>query len=228
MVTTQIAAVTVLSVVACSFDSAHAEVVYDALNPYSIYYWHLTDAGETSSFEELPDGGETNGMVADYMHLAGTARYGTLLEFGTNSFNRTELGQADVIIRLHAISDGLPGDAFWSATLEDVVFEYGSRDKVESVALNTWLPDECFVSFELVNVYEPGLGVFFGLRRPAPNVGQGDPFIYYVDSQTMEWEIDNYYGYNHLSVRIHAVPTPGAAAAMGLLLTVRSARGRRR
>jgi len=183
------------------------EIVYDGLADNARWGWGFTDPGEPWSFEEHDGGIEREAMLADYIGLAGTARYGTLLEFGKKNFNSdSQIGRADLILRLHEIKGGLPGDVFWSTTIEGVEFERTGIDRVEPVALNTWLPDEFFFSFEAVNVTDPGFGVLFAGTDRLPWVGTGDEVIYQLDSDTLEWELDDS-GPTSISMRIHAIPT---------------------
>lgn len=203
--------------------AASAEIVYDGLAQSARYGWGFTDPGETTSFEELDGGIEREGMVADYIGLAGAARFGTLLEFGKKNFNADhEVGTADLLLRLHRVDNGLPGEVFWSTTLGGVEFHRTADDEIESVVLNTWLPDEFFFSFEAFNVTDPKFGVLFAAPTRLPWVGQGDEVIYQVDSDTREWELVAE-GPTSISMRITAVPSPAGLGAFGLLLV-----GRRR
>ncbi|MFG0259271.1 MAG: GC-type dockerin domain-anchored protein [Phycisphaerales bacterium JB041] len=183
------------------------EVVYDGLADRARWGWGFTDPGETWSFEEHDGGIEREAMVADYIGLAGTARYGTLFEFGTKNFNSDgEVGRADLILRLHEIEDGLPGEVFWSTTIPGVEFERTGNDRVETVPLNVWLPEAFFFSFEAVNVTEPGFGVLFAGTDRLPWVGTGDEVVYQIDSDTLEWELEDS-GPTSISIRIHAAAT---------------------
>lgn len=186
------------------------EIVYDGLADRARWGWGFTDPGETWSFQEHDGGIEREAMVADYIGLAGTDRYGTLLEFGKKNFNSdSEVGRADLILRLHEIEDGLPGEIFWSITIPGVEFERTSNDRVQSVPLNVWLPEAFFFSFEAVNVTDPGFGVLFAGTDRLPWVGTGDAVIYQVDSDTLEWELDDS-GPTSISIRIHAATTCSA------------------
>lgn len=210
-------------VLACGSDRiALAEVVYDSYREVGVQWqWQISEAGETSSFDELPNGNETEGMIADYIHLAGESRFVTTMEFRTSKFGAVTPATADIIVRFHGIEGGLPGAAFWTGRVDGAVFELGRYGVTETLHPDISVPDEFIVSYELQNIVLPeDSSIGFGSKWSPPSVGSGDRELYIFDSIDRDWYVyspSNYTDPSYLELRLYAIPAPPAACLVAML-----------
>lgn len=205
---------------------ARAEVVYDNFTPSgrATHFEVDMDLDETDSSAELAGGREFVSRTADIATLAGSARFIDLFEVrigGGELEPGLPLGQADLVLEIYTVSGGLPGALLWSGaqTVSSLPRDWNST--TVGFSPNVTVPDTIAWAIHFEDYRGGARGVVFGLLlEPASLLLRGSsPRVYFVqDSATGAWQSRTAGSSVDGSARINAVPAPGPAGLLGVVL----------